>query len=187
MNLGKIPYDVTGIVDLKSNISKSREYFSAKFGRYLFLHFLNRMTSLLCQFINFFKGGRVPLMQVGSVQGDFIRKWLVVNEWEDKNRLDLTLYRSNCSSLYMIYILKRCATSRDQLVKTYTTYICPLLEYCAPLFHAVLTAKQASQLEKLKSCKNEHLNWSADSTYHINNFSRHWSWSHWQTEGRSYA
>ena len=40
-------------------------------------------------------------MQVGSVQGDFIRKYLVVNEWEDKNRSDLTLYRSNCSSLYL--------------------------------------------------------------------------------------
>ena len=61
MNVGKIPYDVTGTVDLKSNISKIREYFSAKFGRYLFLHFLNQMTSFLCQFINFFKGERVPL------------------------------------------------------------------------------------------------------------------------------
>ena len=49
----EIPYDVTGTVDLKSNILKTREYFSAKFGRYLFLHFLNRMTSLSCQFINF--------------------------------------------------------------------------------------------------------------------------------------
>ena len=61
MNVGKIPYDVTGTVDLKSNISKTREYISAKIGRNLFLHFLNRTTSLLCQFINFFKGGRVPL------------------------------------------------------------------------------------------------------------------------------
>ena len=58
---GEIPYDVTGTVNLKSNISKTREYFSAKLGKYMFLHFLNRMTSLLCQFINFFKGGRVPL------------------------------------------------------------------------------------------------------------------------------
>ena len=53
-------------------------------------------------------------------------------------------------ALYMIYILKRYTTSRDQLVKTYTTYIRPLLEYCAPLFHAGLTAKQASQLEKVQ-------------------------------------
>ena len=61
--LGEIPYDVIGTVNLKSNISKTREYFSAKLGKYLFLHFLNRMTSLLCQFISFFKGGRVPLKE----------------------------------------------------------------------------------------------------------------------------
>ena len=48
------------VVEPGLKISKTREYFSAKFGRYLFMRFLNRMTSLLCQFINFFKGGRVP-------------------------------------------------------------------------------------------------------------------------------
>ena len=61
MNLGKILYDVTGTADSKSNISKTREYTLAKFGRYLFLLFLNRMISLVCQFINFFQCGRVPL------------------------------------------------------------------------------------------------------------------------------
>ena len=57
MNVGKIPYDVTGTVDLKSNISKTREYFSAKFGKYLFLHFLNRMTSFYANSLTFSKVG----------------------------------------------------------------------------------------------------------------------------------
>ena len=38
-----------------------------KFGRYSFSLFLNRATSLSCQFINFFEGGRVPLTLAGPI------------------------------------------------------------------------------------------------------------------------
>ena len=37
-----------------------------------------------------------------------------------------------------------------QMVQIYTTYIRPLLEYCTPVFHAGLTARQASQIEKVQ-------------------------------------
>ena len=48
---------------------KTGEYFSIKFGRYSFSPFLNLATSLSCQFINFFEGGRVSLTRFESVLG----------------------------------------------------------------------------------------------------------------------
>ena len=53
-------------------------------------------------------------------------------------------------ALYMLYILKRFRPQQEYMVKVYTTYIRPLLEYCAPVFHASLTAKQAQQLERIQ-------------------------------------
>ena len=50
--------------------------------------------------------------------------------------------------MYMLYVMRRFNPPKEQLVKVYTTYIRPLLEYCAPVFHAGLTANQAQQLER---------------------------------------
>ena len=50
----------------------------------------------------------------------------------------------------MLYITKRYRPPQDQMVKVYITYIRPLLEYCAPVFHASLTAQQAQQLERVQ-------------------------------------
>ena len=50
----------------------------------------------------------------------------------------------------MIYVMKKHRPSREQLVQIYPTYIRPLLEYCAPVFHAGLTASQANQLERVQ-------------------------------------
>ena len=46
--------------------------------------------------------------------------------------------------------MKRFQPPKEQLVTVYTTYIRPLLEYCAPVFHANLTAAQANQIEKVQ-------------------------------------
>ena len=53
-------------------------------------------------------------------------------------------------ALYMLYIMKKFRPPQEQMVKVYTTYIRPLLEYCAPVFHASLTAQQAQQLERVQ-------------------------------------
>ena len=53
-------------------------------------------------------------------------------------------------ALYMLHTVKRFRPPQEQMVKIYVTYIRPLLEYCAPVFHASLTAKQAQQLERIQ-------------------------------------
>ena len=53
-------------------------------------------------------------------------------------------------ALYMLYIMKRFRPPLEQMVKVYITYIRPLLEYCAPVFHASLTAQQAEKLERVQ-------------------------------------
>ena len=53
-------------------------------------------------------------------------------------------------ALYMLCVMKKYQAPQEQLVKIYTTYIRPLLEYCAPVFHAGLTCLQAKQLENVQ-------------------------------------
>ena len=53
-------------------------------------------------------------------------------------------------ALYMLYAMKKFHPPQEQMVKVYVTYIRPLLEYCAPVFHASLTAQQAQQIEKVQ-------------------------------------
>ena len=50
-------------------------------------------------------------------------------------------------ALYLLYIMRRYNPPQEQLIKVYTTYIRPILEYCSPVFHAGLTASQAKQIE----------------------------------------
>ena len=60
------------------------------------------------------------------------------------------IVKKSSKALYMLYIMKKYRPPRKQLVQIYTTYIRPLLEYCAPVFHAGLTASQANQLERVQ-------------------------------------
>ena len=53
-------------------------------------------------------------------------------------------------ALYMLHIMKKYRPPLTQMVQIYTTYIRPLIEYCTPVFHAGLTARQASQIEKVQ-------------------------------------
>jgi len=48
---------------------------------------------------------------------------------------------------WMLHVLKKFRTPQNQLITVYTTYIRPLLEYCAPVIYAGLTAQQAQQIE----------------------------------------
>ena len=53
-------------------------------------------------------------------------------------------------ALYMLYVMRRFNPPQEHLLKVYLTYIRPLLEYCAPVIHAGLTAKQAQQIERVQ-------------------------------------
>ena len=53
-------------------------------------------------------------------------------------------------ALYMLHTMKQFRPPQKQLVRVYTTYIRPLLEYCAPVFHPGLTAHQAQRIEKVQ-------------------------------------
>ena len=60
------------------------------------------------------------------------------------------IVKKSSKALYMIYIMKKYRAPAAQLVKIFTTYIRPLLEYCAPVFHAGLTVFQAKQIENVQ-------------------------------------
>ena len=136
MNVGEIPYDVTGTVNLKSNISKPREYFSAKLGKYLFLHFLNRMTSLLCQFINFFKGGRVPLSSTYRGTGPYVA------DFGTDQPGDQCLCSIPCSVRYVSHrmcdIVANVSTTRHKVARaTYVACAIPgIMLLCRTVHHA---------------------------------------------------
>ena len=53
-------------------------------------------------------------------------------------------------ALYLLYVMRRFSPPQEHLVRVYTTYIRPLLEYCATVFHAGLTASQAQQIERVQ-------------------------------------
>ena len=68
-------------------------------------------------------------------------------------------------ALYMLYIIKRFRPPQEQMIKIYVTYIRPLLEYCAPVYHASITAKQAQQLERVQK-RAVKIIAGYDTTYH---------------------
>ena len=53
-------------------------------------------------------------------------------------------------ALYMLYIMRRYNPPQEQLLKIYTTYIRPIVEYCSPVFHAGITAAHARQIESVQ-------------------------------------
>ena len=61
-----------------------------------------------------------------------------------------TIITKGSKALYMLYVMRRFNPPQEQLVKVYTIYIRPLLEYCAPVYHAGLTASQAQQIERVQ-------------------------------------
>jgi len=53
-------------------------------------------------------------------------------------------------ALYMLHVLNKFHPPSDQMLAVYITYIRPLLEYGAPVFHAGLTIQQAKQIERVQ-------------------------------------
>ena len=53
-------------------------------------------------------------------------------------------------ALYMLHVMKKFQPPQEHMIKVYITYIRPLLEYCAPVFNAGLTAQQAQRIERIQ-------------------------------------
>ena len=53
-------------------------------------------------------------------------------------------------SLWVLIHLKRAKICQSELVKIYSAMLRPLLEYCAPLFHPMITSELSEMLESLQ-------------------------------------
>jgi len=52
---------------------------------------------------------------------------------------------------YFLVVLRRAGTSSEQLIKFYTTFIRPGLEYAAPVWHPGLTQRLSDSIERVQS------------------------------------
>ena len=52
--------------------------------------------------------------------------------------------------LYILTMLKSFGVSRGDLVFVYTTYIRPLMEFCAPVWGSSITAHQSTRIERVQ-------------------------------------
>ncbi|KAI8489106.1 hypothetical protein Bbelb_330910 [Branchiostoma belcheri] len=52
--------------------------------------------------------------------------------------------------LFMLRRLKRFNLTTDDLIQVYTSYVRPVVEYCAPVWHSGLTSSQTVRLERIQ-------------------------------------
>ena len=90
------------------------------------------------------KGNSIPMTDKTKLLGVTIS-----NDFSWQTHIEDMIYKSS-RALYMLHVMKRYRPPQEQMIKIYTSYIRPLLEYCAPVYHAGLTAKQAQQLERVQ-------------------------------------
>ena len=68
-------------------------------------------------------------------------------KWEQQ--IDSMVAKANTRK-YFITILKRSGVQLDDLVRCYCTFVRPLLEYAAPVWHPGLTIQQSDVLEQVQ-------------------------------------
>ena len=59
--------------------------------------------------------------------------------------------RSFRGKFWLLIHLKQHGFTESELLRVYCTIICPVAEYCAPVFHSMLTDQQDKQIERLQS------------------------------------
>ena len=107
------------------------------------MHFYTAKKPLVLPDITI-EGRSIPVTSTSKLLGVKISE---SGTWQE--HIDYIVTRGS-KALYMLYIMRRFNPPPAQLLKVYTVYIRPLLEYCAPDFHAVLTASQAFQIERVQ-------------------------------------
>ena len=107
------------------------------------MHFITAKKPLVFPDITI-DGMSIPVTNVSKLLGVKISDCL---SWEEHTNY---IVARSSKALYMLHLIKRFHPSDEQLLKVYITYIRPLLEYCAPVFHAGLTASQAQQVERVQ-------------------------------------
>ena len=63
--------------------------------------------------------------------------------------VELIKKKFNCRS-WLIRHLKQAGLKEKDLVQIFTTTICPVIEYAAPVYHKMLTGSQVDEIEKLQ-------------------------------------
>ena len=79
----------------------------------------------------------------------------ILGFWFDKNgtvKLHVTKMLDKARSrTWSLRKLRRSGLSQEDLIKVYTTYIRPILDYAAPSYHSQLTAELASEIERFQA------------------------------------
>ena len=107
------------------------------------MHFYTAKKPLVLPDISI-NGNSIPISTTSKLLGVSISNSFT---WQDQ--VD-SIVAKGSRALYMLYIMKRFNIAQEDLLRVYTTYIRPLLEYCAPVIHAGLTASQAQQIERVQ-------------------------------------
>ena len=111
--------------------------------KFQIMHFYTAKKPLVLPDITF-NGTSIPITNTSKLLGVKISPCLT---WKEQVCYMVT---RGSKALYMLHIMKRYNPPQEQLLKVYMTYIRPLLEYCASVFHAGLTASQAQQIERVQ-------------------------------------
>ena len=61
-----------------------------------------------------------------------------------------SLVKRGNAGLQMLKLISKHSTPPDHLLRIFTSFICPILEYAAPVWHFGLTAEQSVRLERVQ-------------------------------------
>ena len=137
--------DTSTLDDLANDISEwaNRNKMVINAGKCQVMHFQTAKKPLVLPDVAI-DGKSIPVVTSSKLLGVKIS-----NNFTWQEHVNDVVARSS-RALYLLYVLRRFNPPHEQLLKVYVTYIRPLLEYCAPVFHAGLTANQAQQIERVQ-------------------------------------
>ena len=90
------------------------------------------------------KGGEIPHTNTMKLLGIIIQHSL---KWD--SHVEAVVMKAN-NRRYFITVLKRAGVKLEDLTRCYCTFIRPVLEYAAPVWHGGLTGQQSDLLEQVQ-------------------------------------
>jgi hypothetical protein len=73
----------------------------------------------------------------------------------------------NHAGLQMLKLMSKQGTPPDHLLRTFISFIHPILEYAAPVWHFKLTAEQSARLERVQKIAENSSNDSIEPGIHF--------------------
>jgi len=97
---------------------------------------------------------RPPVLKIERTQLEIVPVTCLLGVWLQANlkwsvQVDKMLSKAN-GRLFMLRKVKRFNLPTDDLVQVYTSYVRPVVEYCAPVWHPGLTSSQTVRLERVQ-------------------------------------